>query len=143
MSFSPIQVLLREVARLISDFPIAKIIRVYHLPSCDLTSSLSFLKALEIDIAPLKSDSPIIVMGNFNLSKIDWAAQRPTLNHTTVDYRLILASQRVHLTQLVSIPTFVNNFMDLVFTYKENILTNVSVEMPFSMSDHDTICLTS
>ena len=78
-------------------------------------------------------------MGDFNFTKIDWATQRPTLNHTTADYRLVLASQRAHLTQLVSIPTHLNNFMDFVFTSKENIVTNVSVEMPFSTSDHDTI----
>ena len=140
LSFGPIQVLLCEVARLISDFPFAKIICVYRPPNCNLTSSLSFLKALEIDIAPLKSDSPIIVMGNFNLTKIDWAIQRPILNRTFADYRLIPAFQCVHLMQLVSIPTHINNFTDLVFTPKENILTNVSVEMPFSTSVDDTIC---
>ena len=64
-------------------------------------------------------------MGDFNLTKIDWTTLRPNLNHTTADYRLILASQRAHLTQLVFIPTHINNFTDLVFTSKENILTNV------------------
>ena len=81
LSFGPIQVLLCEVTRQISDFSFAKIIRVYRSPTCDLTSSLSFLKALEIDITPLKSHSPIIVMGGFNLTKIDWATRQPTLNH--------------------------------------------------------------
>ena len=71
-------------------------------------------------------------MGDFNFTKIDWATQRPTLNHTTVDYRLILASQRAYLMQLLSIPTHINNFTDLVFTSKENILTNISAELPFS-----------
>ena len=140
LSFGPLQVLLRKVARLISDFPFAKIICVYRPSTCDLTSSLSFLKALETDIAPLKSESPIIVMGDFNLPTIDWATQRPTLNHTTAGYCLILASKRAHLTQLVSIPTHKNNFTDLVFISKENVLINVSVEMPFSTSDHGTIC---
>ena len=79
-------------------------------------------------------------MGDFNLTKIDWATQKRTLNHITADYRLILVSQRAHLTQLVSISTHINNFTDLVFTSKENIITNVSIEMPFSTSDHDTIC---
>ena len=125
MSFGLIQVLLCEVARLISDFLFAKVFCVYRPPSCDLTSSLSFLKALETDIAPLKSDSPFIVIGNFNLTKIDWATQRSTLNHTTAGYRLILASQRAHLTQQVSIPTHIKNFKDLVFKSKENIITNV------------------
>ena len=78
-------------------------------------------------------------MGDFNFTKIDWATQRLTLNHATADYHLILASQRAHLTQLVSIPTHINNFTDLVFASKENKLTSVSVEMPFSTSDHDTI----
>ena len=138
--FSPIQVLLCEVARLISDFPFAKIIYVYRPPSYDLTSSLSFLKALETDIAPLKLDFPIVVMGDFNFTKIDWATQRPTLNYITADYRLVLASQRAYLTQLVFIPTHINNFTGLVFVSKENTVTNVSVEMPFSTSNHDTIC---
>ena len=105
-----------------------------------MTSSLSFLKALETDIAPLKSDFPIIVIGDFNFTKIDWATQGLTLNHTTANYRLVLASQCAHLTQLVSILTHINNFTDLVFAFKENIVTNVFVEMPFFTSDHDTIC---
>ena len=71
LSFGPIQVLPCEIARLISYFPFAQIICVHRPPNCDLTSSLSFLKAIEIDIAPLKSDSPIIAMGDFNLIKID------------------------------------------------------------------------
>ena len=88
---------------------------MYRPPSCDLTSSLSFLKALETDIAPLKSYFLMIVIGDLNLTKIDWATQRPTLNHTTADYRLILASQRAHLTQLVSIPTHTKQFYGLSF----------------------------
>ena len=125
LSFGPIQVLLCEVARLISDFPFTKIICVYRRPSCDLTNSLSFLKAFETDSVPLKSDFPIIVMIDFNFTKIDWATQLPSLNHTTIDYRLILASQHAHFTQPVSIPSHINNFKDLVFTSKENKLTNI------------------
>ena len=79
-------------------------------------------------------------MGDFNSTKIDWATQRPTLNHTTANYRLILASQRAHLTQLVSIPTNINNFTDLVFISKENILNNVLVETSFFTTDHDKNC---
>ena len=37
-------------------------------------------------------------MGYFNLTKIDWVTQRLSLNHITADYRLVLASQRAHLT---------------------------------------------
>ena len=66
-------------------------------------------------------------MGNFNLTKIDWATQRPTLNHITADYHFILTSQHSHLTLLVSIPRHIYNFTDISFTSKENMVTNVSV----------------
>ena len=102
MSFGPIQVLLYDVDRLISNFPNAKILCVYCPLDSELTNSQSFLKALETNIAPLKLDSPLLAMGAFNLTKIDCSIQRPTVNHPTADYRLILASQRFHLTQLVS-----------------------------------------
>ena len=49
LSFGPIQVLLCEVARLISDFPFAKIICAYRPPSCDLKLALNFsLKLLKL-----------------------------------------------------------------------------------------------
>ena len=78
-------------------------------------------------------------MGDFNLTKIDWVTHRPTLNHTTADAQLILTSQRIHLIQKVLSPSRHNNITDLLFVSDNNLLTNVSVGMPFSTSDHNTI----
>ena len=63
----------------------------------------------------------------------------PTLNHTNADSQLILTSQRSHLIQTVLLPTHHTNITDLLFISIDNIITNVSVDMPFAISDHNTI----
>ena len=72
-------------------------------------------------------------MGDFNLTKIDWYSMRPTLNHTNADRQLILTSQRSHLIQTVLLPTHHTNITDLLFISIDNIITNVSVDMPFAI----------
>ena len=76
---------------------------------------------------------------HLNLKKIDWYSMHPTLNHTNADSQLILTSQRSHLIQTVLLPTHHTNITDLLFISIDNIITNVSVDMPFATSDHNTI----
>ena len=104
-----------------------------------MASILSFLTALETVIAPLKADFPVVVMGDFNLTKIDWNAKCTIINHTNADRQLLLTSQRTHLLQQVSSPTHHTNLTDLVFIAKYNVITNTLVNMPFSTSDHNTV----
>ena len=137
--FGNIQVLSCDIENFFCNCPIARFSCVYRPPNSQLQYSLSFLKALETKIAPLKANFPVIVMGDFNLTKIDWVTHRPTLNHTTADAQLILTSQRIHLIQKVLSPSRHNNITDLLFVSDNNLLTNVSVGMPFSTSDHNTI----
>ena len=133
VSFGPIQVLICDIKCILSDYDLARFICVYCPPNCDLNSSLSFFKALESNIAPLKSPFPIVIMGDFNLTKIDWYSMRPTLNHTNADRQLILTSQRSHLIQTVLLPTHHTNITDLLFISIDNIITTVSVDMPFAI----------
>ena len=112
--------------------------KVYRPPSCDMASTLSFLTALETVFAPLKADFPVLVMGDFNLTKIDWNAKCTIVNHTNADRQLLLTSQRTRLLQQVSSPTHHTNLTDLVFISKYNVITNTLFDMPFSTSDHST-----
>ena len=128
-----------DIENFFCNCPIARFSCVYRPPNFQLQYSLSFLKALETEIAPLKANFPVIVMGDINLTKIEWVTHRPTLNYTTADAQLILTSQRIHLIQKVLSPRH-NNITDLLFVSDDNnLLTNVSVGMPFSTSDHNTI----
>ena len=105
-----------------------------------MASTLSFLIALETVIAPLKADFPVLVMGDFNLTTIDWNAKYTIINHTNADRQLFLTSQRTHLLQQVSSPTHHTNLIDLVLISKYNVITNTLVDMPlFSTSDHNTV----
>ena len=139
LTFGSIQVLLCDVACIIHNFALTRFVCVYRPPNTDLVSSISFFSALETDLTPLKANFPIILMGDFNLTKIDWVNLRPTLNHTAADTRLLLTSQRTHLLQKVHFPSRHTNYTDLIFISHDNLITNVVVEPPFTTSDHNTI----
>ncbi len=138
-AFGPIQVLLCDVKSLFSYSKNSRVICIYRPPNCDLIHSQSFFKFLISNLTPLKSDFPVLLMGDFNLTKIDWSSQAPILNHSTADSLLIRTCQKCHLFQKVFSPTHLNNITDLFFESIDNLTSNVVVEMPFSNSDHNTI----
>ena len=138
LSFGSIQAIYCDVECMFYDFTSTRIICVYRPPNCELAYSFSFFSTLESVIAPFKTNLPIFLMEDLNLTKIDWTSQLSTLNHSTADSEFILSCQRTQLTQHVSYPTRHNNFTDL-FSSQNDLVTNVLVNAPFSTSDHNTI----
>ena len=59
-----------------------------------MVNSLLLIDALEKQIDPANNNRLTIVMGDFNLTKIDWSGSCITLNHTTADSKLLLFSQK-------------------------------------------------
>jgi exonuclease III len=139
LTFGSIQVLYADIECELSVNNVVRFVCVYRPPNSDMTSSLSFLKALESNIAPFNCNKPVIVMGDFNLTKIDWSVPCPTVNHTTADVKLILFSQRSGFKQVVTLPTHDHNITDLVFVSHDNLIVSVDVDIPFSTSDHSSI----
>jgi hypothetical protein len=139
MSFGPIQVLYADIECAFSVFNLIRFVCVYRPPNSDMVNSLCFLKALESEIAPLKGDKPTIIMGDFNLTHVDWRVPCTTLNHSIADEKLLLFSQRAFCTQVVTEPTHDANFTDLVFVSHNNLISNLKVDIPFSTSDHSSI----
>ncbi len=139
VSFGPIQVLYADVDGAISVSHVARFVCVYRPPNSDMASSLLFLKAMESQIAPFNCDKPVIVMGDFNLTKIDWSVPCTVLNHTTADAKLLLFSQRSGFKQIVTLPTHDNNLTDLIFISHDSLILNANVNIPFSTSDHSSI----
>lgn len=103
----------------------------YRLPNNDL-KPLEDLKLALNQISPTE----LILVGDFNLSAIDWNIPRVLDNSSK--YELLLDTVQDHfLTQLVTSPTRENNILDLVFASSPDIVENVSVGAPFS--DHNSI----
>ncbi len=75
----------------------------------------------------------VLLMGDFNLRDIDWKSLEGTTNAS----KLFLQTLEDNcLFQLVSEPTRGNNLIDLVITGNPEMVDSVSVELPFSTSDH-------
>ena len=126
LSFGPIQAIYCDVECMFYNFTSTRIICVYRPPNWELAYSLFFFSALESVIAPFKTNSPILLMGDFNLTKLDWTSQLPILNHFTADSKFILSCQRTQLTQLVSSHTRHNYFTDLLFSSQNDLVTIMS-----------------
>ena len=102
--FGSIQVLQSDVACIVHNFAMTRFVCVYRPPNTNLASSISVFSALETDLTPFKANFPIILIVDFNLTKIDCVNLRPILNHTAADTRLLLTSQSTHLLPKNSIP---------------------------------------
>ena len=144
-AFGAIQVLCCDVEYLSPGSKVVRFVCVYRPPNTDMTSSLNFLRALQSEIATYNCNKLTIIMGDFNLTKIDWSVPCTLTNHTTADAKLLLFAQRCGFKQVVNEPTHDSNFTDLLFVSRDNIVIDVNVVMPFSTSDHNTVevCLQS
>ena len=53
-----------------------------------MINSLLLIDALEKQIDPASNNRLTIIMGDFNLTKIDWSSYCTTINHTTAGSKL-------------------------------------------------------
>ena len=81
-----------------------------------------------------------IICGDFNLPDIDWSLNNCLrCNDFTVSGLFLSLYYKYSLEQLVNVATRNNNILDLIFTNDMNTVVNVSVDDPFSNSDHSTV----
>ena len=102
-----------------------------------------FLLCTWIFYCPLKTNLAILLMGDFNLTKIYWTYLLPILNHSTANSKFILSCQHTQLTQHVSPPTRHNNFTDFLFSSQNDLVSSTFINAPFSTSDHYTMSFES
>ena len=125
LSFGPIQVLYADVKCRGFYSDVIRVVYVYRPPNTDMDSSLLFIESLESNIAPLISKVPTFIMGEFNLTRIDWSVPCTLLNHTRADKNLLLLQDAY--------------FTDLLFVSHPNLVFDTNVTVLFSISDHATI----
>ena len=78
-----------------------------HTNNLYLAYLLPFFAALESVIAPLKINSPMLLMGDISLTKISSTFRLPTLNHFTADSEFILfmSTHTTHAARIISYPS--------------------------------------
>jgi hypothetical protein len=83
------------------------------------------------------SVSQFIIVGDFNLPKIDW------INYTSPNEKchslFLTLVNSLGMHQFVHEPTRESNILDLVFSNNIYLLSKISVECPFSTSDHNSV----
>ena len=137
--FGPVQVLYVDIECTSLSSEVARFVCIYRPPNADMVNSLLLMDALEKQIAPANNNRLTIIMGDFNLTKIDWSRYFTTLNHTTADSKLLLFSQKCSFRQSVLEATHDNNYTDLVFISYDNYVADVKTDLPFYTSDHASI----
>ena len=101
-------------------------------------SNLTVLEDLQNSLSNITT-TDIVLLGDFNLSEIDWANNRSLRNS---EHHILLSDiiQDNFMHQLVNEPTRDQNILDLVLTTNVDLINNVVVGEHFS--DHNSITFT-
>ena len=78
-------------------------------------------------------------MGDFNLGKIDWSNFKLMPGHTPSESGLLQLIFENGLSQYVLKATYCDNILDLVISSHDHLVDNLSVVLPFSTSDHNSV----
>ncbi|MEM7298050.1 MAG: reverse transcriptase domain-containing protein, partial [Bacteroidota bacterium] len=105
---------------------------IYNPPSTsDVTSLCECFQYLS------RTSRNLIIVGDFNFPKIEWAANRAS---SKIADQFLSKVLELGLYQLVKFPTRLGAVLDLVFCSEETELSNVQVAEPLSVGcDHDSV----
>ena len=107
---------------------------VYLAPNLEIDM---FDKALATLSRTLQSEGTHVVIGDFNLPRIDWSLMTSSSDVKSTTFLDMCLNSG--LTQLVEEPTRYKNILDLVLANNEKCISELEVIEPFSTSDHDSI----
>jgi hypothetical protein len=107
---------------------------VYRSPLCSDVADLIFVEELKREIENFSGD--VVVCGDFNLPRL---ANLSHANFSVTDTLYWQTFAELNLDQKIDVPTRLDNVLDLLLTTDDNLITNVSVNVPFSTSDHNSV----
>jgi hypothetical protein len=81
---------------------------------------------------------PTFITGDYNYPSIDWIQDKVPCDKRQSDFYQFVVSNGFR--QVVREPTRGNNILDLVLLDEPVQLSNISVDPPFSTSDHNSVC---
>ena len=107
---------------------------VYLAPNLEIDA---FEQSLNTLARIIQADGTHVVIGDFNLPKIDWNLMTSSSDSKSTLFLDMCLDNG--LTQLVDEPTRLKNVLDLVLTNNEKCISELEVVEPFSTSDHDSV----
>jgi hypothetical protein len=123
-----------------------RLILVYRPPASDTASeSVASIKHLINCLNSLCDvDASIAVVGDFNLPLITWSDVQLAVDNDCCSNLFSMFAVRNCFNQLVTEPTRLNavhknNILDIVLA-NDSIVCDVAVSLPFSTSDHCSVC---
>ncbi len=116
----------------------------YRSPTSSAVNNGLLLEALDKTIGN-KGAQHVMIMGDFNYPAIDFVECRVNSGEGTDDSRFYSRIQKLFLVQNVTEPTRIRggqepSVLDYVITDEENLVEDLSYEVPMGKSDH--VCLT-
>ncbi|MCP4473118.1 MAG: hypothetical protein GY821_00795 [Gammaproteobacteria bacterium] len=119
-----------------------RLIVVYRPPrdaSSNFIGTENFFKYLD---SVTHKKFPSIIIGDFNLPKIDWLSNRVNDGPSSINSLYFYNFLSRSLTQLVLKPTRGANILDLVFISEPMLVSDLEILPPFCSSDHDLVQIT-
>ena len=114
---------------------------IYRSPNSDDSNSSELNKLLVYIDEIRTSYIDVVVLGDFNYPDIEWKNETAK---NKKDKEFLQTTNDLFLIQHQKLPTRFRrgqkeNTLDLVFTYKEELVTNIETLAPIGMSDHNML----
>ena len=123
-----------------------RIVAVYRSPSVNELSPNNKANLLQYLHNVSTVSSRVLVVGDFNLSSIDWKNQIPSLSNQPFEHHFLQKLQDTYLCQHVQEPTQFRDdsnpsVLDLVITKSPDDVRNIEILPPLGKSDHTVLKL--
>ncbi|XP_074606425.1 uncharacterized protein LOC141859465 [Acropora palmata] len=110
----------------------------YRPPSSDLTYLEGLAKSLD-KVSLISEHANILLLGDFNLSDIDWDLIGPLQPNSLSDYFCNSILNFFSLSQLINQPTRLDAVLDLVISNRPENISNIKIGDGLGCSDHNII----
>ena len=114
---------------------------IYRSPTSTVVNDNNMLRLFD-DANTVAGDNRLLIMGDFNVPKINWAANEVLTGARRIDRELHARVTDNFLNQHVKIPTrycgSMKSTLDLIFTKEEDV-KNIEVTSPVGNSDHGVV----
>ena len=111
-----------------------RLVLCYRPPNLNYDDSMLLFEAISSMCSSTRHT--VLLTGDFNLPDIKWN-KREFFSEGTLPYEFISTINLIGLCQLVRTPTLDMNTLDLVFWSYKSHVSSLTVNEPFSTSDHN------
>ena len=115
---------------------------IYRSPTSVVVNDNQMLRLFD-DANTVAGENRLLIMGDFNVPKVDWATNKVLTGARRIDRELHTTISDLFLHQHVKVPTRYSgqtkSTLDLIFTKEEEDVKNIEVGNPVGASDHGVV----